>query len=75
MKKSKTMFGKIIIVIIMIFIILAFNGEFTSTMSASSDGDIRTTNSRKQWIEKGISKINRKTSGNGNHDKKNPWIW
>lgn len=29
----------------MIFIILAFNGEFSSTMSASSEGNIRTTNS------------------------------
>jgi len=55
MKKSKTMFGKIIIVI-MIIIIIAFNGEFTSTMSASSDGDIRTTNSRLRYENSELKK-------------------
>lgn len=56
MKKSKTIFGKIIIVIIVIFIFLAFNGEFTSTMSASSDGDIRTTNSRLRYENSELKK-------------------
>ena len=45
MKKSKTIFGKIILITTLIFIILAFNGEFSSTTSANSEGDIRTTNS------------------------------
>ena len=40
----------------MIIIIIAFNGEFTSTMSASSDGDIRTTNSRLRYENSELKK-------------------
>lgn len=56
MKKSKTIFGKVIIIIVMIFTILAFNGEFSSTMSASNEGDIKGRNAHLRYENSELKK-------------------